>query len=158
LTVDESQLSIAPRKRRLRFSVRSLLLLTALTAIVLPFVVEGPASKALDGYSPVAVVDEHRWVLGDPQFVERHKGVDYFFASAAERDTFLQNPERFAVAVNGFDVVLAMDAGEERPGSRRHGFRYGGRTYIFSSRASADAFVAAPRKYAKFADAWKQGW
>jgi YHS domain-containing protein len=156
--MEESRLSIAPRKRRLRFSVRSLLLLMALTAIVLPFVVEGPASKALDGYSPVTVVNEHRWVRGDPQFVERHEGVDYFFASAVERDAFVQDPAKFALAVDGFDVVLAMNTGEEQPGNRRYGFRYGGRTYIFSSRASADAFTAAPDKYAKFADAWNQGW
>ena len=51
---------------------------------------------AIDGYDPVAYFTESRPVKGDRRFEHQHNGAKYRFASAANRDLFAKNPEKYA--------------------------------------------------------------
>jgi YHS domain-containing protein len=51
---------------------------------------------AASGHDPVAYFTEGRPVAGRPEFETRWNGATWRFASAANRDLFLQAPERYA--------------------------------------------------------------
>lgn len=57
---------------------------------------------AIDGYDPVAYFTEGRPVQGDPRFTHAHRGATYHFMSAASRDLFVKEPDRYVPQFGGF--------------------------------------------------------
>ncbi|MEM7585181.1 MAG: YHS domain-containing (seleno)protein [Acidobacteriota bacterium] len=65
--------------------------------------------RALRGYDPVAYFAEGKAVAGDPEVQESWNGADYQFTSEANRQAFLEDPERYLPAHGGyctFGIVL----------------------------------------------------
>jgi YHS domain-containing protein len=54
------------------------------------------------GYDPVAFFTEGRPVPGSPEFSMEYEGGTYLFSSAANREMFRANPERYAPRYGGF--------------------------------------------------------
>ena len=52
-------------------------------------------SLAIDGYDPVAYFAEQKPMKGSAQFRVEFEGSTFQFASAAHRDIFAANPEKF---------------------------------------------------------------
>ena len=90
----------------------------------------------LDGYSPVALVEQGKWQLGDRRFGAIHRGRTYLFLSPDEQQRFLANPDHYSPSTSGDDVVMALDYGQEVPGNRSLGLMYQNRMYLFSSEAT----------------------
>jgi hypothetical protein len=63
------------------------------------FVDKGAAIK---GYDPVAYFVDGKPVAGSPQFTHRWSGAEWRFASAANRDKFAAEPEKYAPQYGGF--------------------------------------------------------
>ena len=61
-----------------------------------------PGGKAIRGYDPVAYFTEGKPVAGKPDFTHKWKGATWYFASAANRDRFRQDPERWAPQYGGY--------------------------------------------------------
>jgi len=57
---------------------------------------------AIDGYDPVAYFEDQRPEKGSRDFTMRWQGVEWRFASAAHRDLFAADPERYAPAYGGY--------------------------------------------------------
>lgn len=57
---------------------------------------------AIQGYDPVAFFTEHKPVKGKPEFVARHNGATYQFASKEHRDSFKTEPDKYAPAFGGY--------------------------------------------------------
>jgi len=57
---------------------------------------------ALEGHDPVAYFTEHHPVLGNPEHEATYNGALYRFASKANRETFENDPARYAPAFGGF--------------------------------------------------------
>lgn len=57
---------------------------------------------AIDGYDPVAYFTDAKPVRGTPQFEYAWKGAKWFFASAAHRDAFKNEPEKYAPQYGGY--------------------------------------------------------
>ena len=57
---------------------------------------------AIRGYDPVAYHLEQKPVKGDSAYQLEWKGYDWRFKSAANRDLFAADPEKYAPAYNGF--------------------------------------------------------
>ena len=87
------------------------------------------------------------WTEGRAQYGVRHRGRTYLFASAAEQQTFLADPDRYAPALSGDDPVVALDQGRSLPGQRRYGVTCSSRMYLFSSPETRAAFQAHPDRY-----------
>ncbi|MCR4411039.1 MAG: YHS domain-containing protein [Thermoguttaceae bacterium] len=102
---------------------------------------------ALDGYCAVSLAEKERWVKGNPRFGVIHEGRTYLFAGPDEARRFYEEPERFAPAMSGNDVVLLADRGQTVPGRREHGAWYGGRVYLFASEDSYAKFAQDPKRY-----------
>ena len=61
-----------------------------------------PGGKAIRGTDPVAYFTQGKPVAGKPDFTHEWKGATWYFASAANRDRFKQNPERWAPQYGGY--------------------------------------------------------
>ena len=65
---------------------------------------------ALKGYDPVAYFSESAARPGSSSFTATHQGATYQFASAANRDAFKANPDKYAPAYGGFCAMgVALD-------------------------------------------------
>jgi YHS domain-containing protein/thiol-disulfide isomerase/thioredoxin len=119
-------------------------------AAVNPAVANSAGSAAplgMDGYSPVTLVEQQRWQLGDRRYGAVHRGRTYLFANAEEQQKFLANPDRYSPAISGRDVVMALDYGQDIDGRRANGAEYQNRIYLFNSEASRRAFTQNPQRY-----------
>ena len=107
---------------------------------------KAPVSYGLEGYCPVELTISEKWVPGNQQYGAVHQGVVYLFAGPEQQKQFLADPDRFAPANRGFDIVLSTETGQNVPGKRQHGvFLINGnrnqrQIYLFSSEATLKKF------------------
>jgi len=64
---------------------------------------------ALDGQDVVAYFTQNKPATGDKKFSYQWKGAKWQFSSAAHRDLFAQNPEKYAPAYGGYCAKAASD-------------------------------------------------
>ena len=57
---------------------------------------------AIGGYDPVAYFAEMKPVKGSPEFHAEYQGSTFHFSTAANRDTFTANPNKFAPQYGGY--------------------------------------------------------
>ncbi len=57
---------------------------------------------AIQGYDPVAFFTENKPVKGKPEFLARHNGALYYFASKEHRDLFKADPSKYEPVFGGF--------------------------------------------------------
>lgn len=109
----------------------------------------GPAHLRLefDGYCPVTVIDEERWVLGSSDHQVVSKGRVYYFASAQQMLKFERSPEKYTPVMGGCDPVLWIENGERTIGRREHGLIWKGRIVLCASEESLERFFAEPTRY-----------
>lgn len=69
---------------------------------------------AIEGYDPVAYFTQDRAVEGSPDLAADHGGATYRFASAANRETFLADPKKYAPRYGGY-CAYAMAQGALAP-------------------------------------------
>ena len=104
----------------------------------------------LDGYCPVQLIENYRWVRGSPDYGVIHRDRLYLFVGPNEARRFFADPDRYAPVLSGCDVVLAIDQNQLAPGMRKYGVTcdVDNRVYLFASPASKDRFSQAPERYA----------
>jgi hypothetical protein len=78
------------------------LLLVALPAIASAQTVNADGGVALKGTDVVAYFTDGKVVAGSPQFMHRWRDAEWRFASAANRDAFAREPEKYAPQYGGF--------------------------------------------------------
>jgi YHS domain-containing protein len=106
----------------------------------------GPAG--LDGYCPVTLVEQEKWVRGDPKWGARHRGRLYFFLSPEAQKRFLDDFNKYAPALSGYDAVKYSEQGKLVDGKRAHGVFYRSQIYLFADEAALQQFWTAPERYA----------
>lgn len=116
-------------------------------------VVEVPL--ALDGYCPVTLGDEERWVPGNPAFYTMYRGHVFRFTDEEAMETFLQSPMDYVPVAMGEDIVMTVDRNKRVYGNRKYGAWFQGRVYLFSSSESLESFAARPEFYAEIADKYE---
>lgn len=133
-----------------RFSLLSLFGLVTATAIGFRWYFGDP-HVLLDGYCPVTLHEEEKWVPGHRWYSVVFMKGKYYCAGKPEYELFVANPERFAAVLNGYDVVIAVDQGKKVLGARRHGLFCNDIVYLFSSEATSHQFQLDPRRYSESA-------
>lgn len=86
---------------------RRIVLLAALLLLALPAAggaqsVNADGGVALKGTDVVAYFSDGKVVAGSPQFTHRWHDAEWRFASAANRDAFAREPEKYAPQYGGF--------------------------------------------------------
>jgi YHS domain-containing protein len=107
-----------------------------------------PLRCALDGYCPVELQDNDRWVAGNPEFQLSYQGQVYHFYNEAARNQFEAAPQKYAPVRGGSDVVLLLEENRNVPGSVNHSAVWHGRLYLFSTAATLATFQQDPSRYA----------
>lgn len=115
----------------------------------------GNPPLGLDGYCPVHLRETERWVRGDLRWGLIHRGRTYLFASPQQRDRFDADPDGYAPAFSGNDVVLMSEQGRLVPGRREHGawvesrqgLQVQKRVYLFAGQETFLKFRADPDRY-----------
>jgi protein disulfide-isomerase len=105
----------------------------------------------IEGFCAVAVMEEDRWVPGDPRWGARHRGRLYLFHDAVSQQRFMANPDRYSPILAGYDPVVFAEQGQYSSGRREHGVRYNDRMYLFDSEANLLRFSQQPDRYAEYA-------
>ena len=106
---------------------------------------------ALEGFCPVVLYTEERWVAGNPAYSTMFQGHVFRFSSMETLMTFAQNPANFIPVAMGEDIVLKVDRNRRVQGDRRFGAWFQGRVFLFSSQETFNAFEARPDFYAEIA-------
>ena len=109
----------------------------------------GTPPLGFDGYCPVTMKEQWKWIQGDPRFGVIHRGQTFLFAGEKEKNTFFSNPDAYAPVLSGLDPVLALDEGKQSPGQRRFALEYEGQFFLFSSENTLDKFWSNSDRYAR---------
>ena len=93
----------------LAFALASGAMMPALAKV--PAVYVNPKNHlAISGYDPVAYFTQAKPVAGDARFTATYQGATWRFASAANRDAFVKNPQAYAPQFGGY-CALAVSEG-----------------------------------------------
>lgn len=144
-----------------------ILAVVALLAAALPFVPQRAQGYALDsgivtdpatgaalmGYDVVSYYIDNRAVPGNPTRQVSHAGRAWYFASEANREAFLGQPEAFQPAFGGYDAV-AIAAGVLRSGNPRVFLRHAGRLYFFRDEEARERAAQDPEILAAARREW----
>jgi YHS domain-containing protein len=103
----------------------------------------------LDGFSPVALYLERKWLRGDAVFASEHKGVVYHLASAEELAYFRAEPEKYAPQLMGCDPVIAWETDRAVAGSTQFGAYFQGELFLFVNADTRSRFKEHPGRYAR---------
>ncbi len=104
---------------------------------------------AMEGYCSVAVIDEDRWVEGNPEFGVVHLGRLYLFSSKPAMERFVANPEPYTPMLNGIDVVRFFEERKIVPGNREWGLKDPdhNRMFFFADEAALNHFYNQHTRY-----------
>ncbi len=103
---------------------------------------------AMEGYCCVTLVEQEKWVKGDPKWGAVHRGRTYLFTSAQQQQRFLADYDRYAPALSGFDCVKYAEQRTLVDGKRAHGIFYRGQVFLFADEAALQKFWGEPQRYA----------
>jgi len=110
-----------------------------------------PLRSALEGYCPVQLRENDRWVAGNPNYQRSYQGQVFHFSSDAARKRFEAAPEKYAPVQGGNDIVLTVEENRTVPGSVSHSALLHGQLYLFSSSTTLNTFQENPARYANAA-------
>ncbi|MDF2983407.1 MAG: hypothetical protein K0Q69_3179 [Devosia sp.] len=108
-------------------------------ALVTAIVTDPLTGVALEGYDPVSYFTEPEPIQGVADFEYQWGGVTWYFASAANRDVFMRNPEIYAPQFGGH-CVTSLARGYLSDGKPRLYVISGMKLYLFYSVANREAF------------------
>jgi YHS domain-containing protein len=107
--------------------------------LVTAIVTDPLTGVALEGYDPVSYFTEPDPVQGVPDYEYVWGGVPWYFASAANRDVFIRNPEIYAPQFGGH-CITSLSRGYLSDGKPRLYAISGMKLYLFYSVANREAF------------------
>ena len=87
---------------RLHLALALALLCQAATAHAQGAINTNSTAYAIGGYDPVAYFTDGKPVSGKPEHAATARGAQWLFASAEHRALFVQNPERYLPAYDGY--------------------------------------------------------
>lgn len=109
----------------------------------------GSPPLGFDGFCPVTMKSEWRWVKGDTKWGAIFEGRTYLFVSQEAQQTFLANPAAFSPVLAGADPVAAIDERRSVEGVRRFAVEYKDRFYLFADESTLERFWSNPDGYAQ---------
>lgn len=104
---------------------------------------------AMQGFCPVTVINEDRWVEGNPKLGVVHLGKLYLFSDVQKMQTFLADPVPYTPVLNEIDVVRFFEERVIVQGKREWGLKdptYN-RMFFFADEAAMNHFWNEYERY-----------
>ena len=108
---------------------------------------EDRARIEFEGYCPVELGQRSMWVRGDYNNRLVFEDRLYLFAGKEQMEEFNRNPEKYAPAYQGIDIVVWRERREKVHGVRNYGAWALGRVFLFSSEENLRKFEKNARYY-----------
>jgi len=108
-----------------------------------------PSPLALNGFSPVSILDGKKWVKGATEYSSVFDRRKYRFPTAKEQQQFETDSQRYAPALNGDCVVSYVNSGKRVAGHIQYAMYYENRLYLFPSEIQKEIFTANPALFVK---------
>jgi len=108
---------------------------------------EQPVLLGLEGFSPVVLLKERRWVEGKKKFLSEYKGMVYHLQSAEEQKLFESDPERYTPQLLECDPVEMYFADKAVRGSTQYGAYFDGKLFLFRNHENRETFKKSPLKF-----------
>jgi len=125
-------------------------------ALVQTVVTDPLSGVAIEGFDPVSYFTEPSPVPGLPDYEYVWQGVPWYFATAANRDVFIRNPDIYAPQFGGH-CVMSLSRGFLSDGKPRLFLIEGMKLYMFYSVANREAFLAGEEVVVETANGnWKK--
>lgn len=104
---------------------------------------------AMQGFCPVTVIQEDRWVEGNPKFGVIHLGKLYLFTNTDNMQTFLADPIPYTPVLNEIDVVRFFEERKIVKGKREWGLKdpTHNRMFFFADEAAMNHFWNEYERY-----------
>lgn len=118
-----------------------------------PTIAAGNPTLALDGFCVVSLQEKSKWLPADKRWGAIHRGRTYLFVGQFEQQKFLDDPDKYAPMLSGYDPVRFFEDRKVVAGKREFGVflknkRLGhSQIFLFSDQKSMQAFEAAPGNY-----------
>lgn len=126
-----------------------MLVLGACTTLEMPTYTD--EAGAIRGYDPVAYHVEQKPVRGHPTWSTQYNDATWYFASEANRDLFLGDPERYAPQYGGY-CAYAMSGGRVVPTDPNAWHIDDGKLYLNYSQAIRKVWIKDVPGYVRNAD------
>ena len=88
-------------------------------------------NQVLDGYDVVAYQSADKAVRGQPQYATTFEGARFLFVSAENRETFRNDPGKYAPSYGGFCAFAMGKAGQKVPANPETFKMYNGKLLVF---------------------------
>ena len=110
------------------------------------------AELAMQGFCPVSVITEDKWIEGKAEYGVIHLGKLYLFVNEQAMKTFLADPVPFTPVLNEIDVVRFFEERKIVPGKREWGLKdpVYNRMFFFADEAAMNHFY---NEYERYTDA-----
>ncbi len=103
---------------------------------------------ALQGYSPVSLLNNEKWQKGLSKFAWNYEGVVYYMADKNEFEQFKLNPAHYAPRLQGCDATVYSENNERvTKGNIKNTIFFNGGVYLFKNKQNLDIFMGAPWRY-----------
>lgn len=103
-------------------------------------------TPALNGNSPVEMIDAGAVIKGKPQFASNYLGFTYHFSSEASKRKFDAHPDDYNIRLDGHCPV-GLAGGRILNGNQALFSMFDQRIFIFKDEASKAAFDLEPSRY-----------
>ena len=114
-----------------------------------------PPIVGLNGYSPVSITADRKWIRGRKELAATHQGVVYYLASEKEQRRFQQSPQRFVPRMLGCDPVELWRSDRAVQGSVQFGAFFDKQLYLFTNSETRNEFKRDPLQYIRMRHALK---
>lgn len=112
-----------------------------------PAIEEERVLLGLEGFSPVVLLQDRKWVEGKSEFLAEYKGMIYHLQSEEEKRLFESDPERYAPQLLECDPVEMYFRDKAIRGSTQFGAYFDGKLYLFESHENRETFKKSPLKF-----------
>lgn len=113
------------------------------------------SDEAINGYDPVAYFVENKPVEGNKEYVYQWQDATWYFSSEENRNTFSQNPEKYAPQYGGY-CSFAVSKGFTANTDPNAFTIYDGKLYLFDSKGVKNDWLSNPSESLKQCDTnWK---
>lgn len=109
----------------------------------------------LDGFCPVELLGERKWVSGREDLSENYRGVTYYLSSKTALEEFRKNPRKYSPQNLGCDPVVLYKDQQAVTGKIKFGAFFDSQLYLFDTYENRKSFKESPLKYTRIQHAIK---